>query len=151
MSNSVSRVLYQTIIYLRAALPQFFSPLSGLPSRLFTPSGCSGWGLHGNSVAIIPVRSYRTFPQSPEKRAFILCCTILEIAFTGRQPAPLLFGARTFLTRIMRPQSSELLTYILYHTIGNIYTLYVKNFDLIQLRSAPAFCSGFRSNSQKYI
>ncbi len=39
-------------------------PLVGKPSRPFVPSGCSGWGLHGTSVAIVPVRSYRTFPQS---------------------------------------------------------------------------------------
>ena len=66
-SNSVSRVLYLTVIYLGLMLPKGSSPLSGMSSRLLFPSGCSGWGLHGNSVTIIPVRSYRTFPQSPEK------------------------------------------------------------------------------------
>lgn len=50
-------------------------------------------------VTIPPVGSYPTFPSLLRLRgAVYFCCTFLKVAFTGRYPAPLSCGARTFLT-----------------------------------------------------
>lgn len=44
--------------------------------------------------------SYLTFPPLPdESQAVYLCCTCPEVAFGGRYPLSLPFGARTFLTK----------------------------------------------------
>ena len=86
MSKSVSRVLYWTIIYLwrciAAQLKPFFRTM---PSKLnCAVECCSGWGLHGKSVTIFPVRSYRTFPQSPFKYKRHL----FSVALSLRSPSP---------------------------------------------------------------
>ncbi len=47
------------------------------------------------------VSSYLAFPPLPcESRAVYLCCTFPEVAFGGRYPLSLPYGARTFLTAI---------------------------------------------------
>ena len=43
------------------------------------------------------VSSYLAFPPLPAKPAVSLCCTIPEVAFGGRYPLSLPYGARTFL------------------------------------------------------
>jgi len=56
-----------------------------VPSRLnCTIECCSGWGLHGESVTISPVRSYRTFPQSPLNKKRHL----FSVALSLRSPSP---------------------------------------------------------------
>ena len=39
----------------------------------------------------------RLFTLTADSAAVIFCCTFLEVTFTGRYPAPLPCGARTFL------------------------------------------------------
>ena len=39
----------------------------------------------------------RLFTLTADSAAGIFCCTFLEVTFTGRYPAPLPCGARTFL------------------------------------------------------
>ena len=58
---------------------------------------CTGWGLHGRTVACPPGSSYLAFPPLPNYSAVSLCCTSLGVASTRRYLASLLYGARTFL------------------------------------------------------
>ncbi len=85
MSRSVSRVLYQTIIYLWLRIAAKLKPFFRIaPSKLnYAVVCCSGWGLHGKSVAIFPVRSYRTFPQSP-----YIARHLFSVALSLRSPSP---------------------------------------------------------------
>ena len=53
-------------------------------------------GFTSRLVADLRVSSYLAFPSLP-LRAVFFCCTFLEVASTGRYPALLLCGARTFL------------------------------------------------------
>lgn len=60
---------------------------------------CSRWGLqclvcHHTSGELLPPLFTLTLPNST---AVVFCCTFLKVSLTGRYPAPLLFGARTFL------------------------------------------------------
>ena len=48
------------------------------------------------------------------KEAVIFCCTFLKVSLTGRYPASLLYGARTFLVRY--------LSILLYATVQFTYT-----------------------------
>ena len=99
-SKSISRVLYSIIIYLGPLLPGGSSdlPLGRDEPSLFKARSwsCSGWGLQSRKVASALVSSYLAFPSLPF-RAVYFCCTILGVASTGYYPAPLLYGARTFL------------------------------------------------------
>lgn len=77
--------------------------------QVFGLISCTGRGLHERTVAIAFVGSYPTFPPLQRQAvAVYFCCTFLEVAFTGRYPAPLLSGARTFLVSFL-PQSSDCL------------------------------------------
>ena len=74
MGRAVSRVLYSTIIYLD--LPSLTGS-SGLPSGQVTGSHlscpiwpCSGWGLHGQHVSMLPVSSYLTISTLPQPYCF---------------------------------------------------------------------------------
>ena len=51
-------------------------------------------------VTIPAVSSYLAFSSLP-LRAVIFCCTFLKVSLTGRYPASLLCGARTFLVRCL--------------------------------------------------
>jgi len=49
-------------------------------SRLLCPTwSCSGWGLHGQYVTILPVSSYLTISTLPQLSwsAVCFCCTFL--------------------------------------------------------------------------
>jgi|GEM_PF-1467136 len=100
MSKSISRVLYWIIIYLGQLLPIGSSdlPLGRDEPSLFKARSwsCSRWGLQSRKVASALVSSYLAFPSLPF-RAVYFCCTFLGVASTGDYPAPLLYGARTFL------------------------------------------------------
>ena len=74
MGRAISRVLYSTIIYLD--LPSLTSS-SGPPSGQVTGSHlycpvrpCSGWGLHGQHVSMLPVSSYLTISTLPQPYCF---------------------------------------------------------------------------------
>ena len=88
-------------IYLGSALPRGSSdygerdgqPLNA-PISILLRVGFTGT----RRVSAPPVGSYPAFPSLPHNAAVYFCCTFLKVAFTGRYPAPLSCGARTFLT-----------------------------------------------------
>ena len=90
-------------IYLGSALPRGSSdygerdgqPLNA-PISILLRVGFTGT----RRVSAPPVGSYPAFPSLPHNAAVYFCCTFLKVAFTGRYPAPLSCGARTFLTII---------------------------------------------------
>ena len=99
--ETISRVLYLTVIYLGVPLPARSShPGSGraslcapIPVLLrieFTATDTSE-----PSGALLPHLSTLTAGQGPT--AVSLCCTFPEVAFGGRYPLFLPCGARTFL------------------------------------------------------
>ena len=68
--------------------------------QFYLPRRCSGWGLQGRYVTVSPVSSYLAFSSLPVPErtgGFLFCCTFLKVTFTGNCPAPLSYGARTFL------------------------------------------------------
>ena len=88
-------------------------------------------------VTVPPVGSYPTFPSLPRGRgAVYFCCTFLKVAFTGRYPAPLSCGARTFLTAIFHAaRSLGLLDNILlflpcfFRTAIGVFTVFIPHGD----------------------
>ena len=85
-------------------------------------------------------------------QAFILCCTVLEVAFTGCYPAPLLYGARTFLTHSLTAYARNRLTYSI--IILSYFYSVVKLFyaALSAVNSTPnAFITGVSSDSASSI
>ncbi len=89
MSSTISRVLYQAIIYLGLTLP---SSSSDLPeTQRATVLSLSGLASNGVYTAFFvtkeAVSSYLTFSPLPKIQAVIFCCTGLGVASTGRYPA----------------------------------------------------------------
>ena len=118
----VSRVLFTTAIYLGAMLPLRSSHLSGNSRASLVPIAVllriEFTGLRAFTRQ--PVSSYLAFPPLPPGRqctirracklkkvdivmarpeAVYLCCTFPVVAYGGRYPLSLPYGARTFLTR----------------------------------------------------
>ena len=106
--------VFQTIIYLRLPLLTGFSHMRGNVGQTYLPQCCSGWGLQHDTVSntvgeLLPRLSTLTALSA----AVYLCCTILRVASTGRYPAPLPYGARTFLTHFNQcPQLSGILNFL---------------------------------------
>jgi len=71
------------------------------PARAGTLFGIAPSGAcHAASVARHAVGSYPTVSSLPRHaRRFVFCGAIRQVALPGRYPAPLLWGARTFLAR----------------------------------------------------
>ena len=106
MSKSVSRVLYQTVIYLGDASPHRSShlPKKHRANVFFLMRCCSKWGLHEKDNYLPPSKLLPYYSTLAAKmRRFIFCCTILRVASTGSYPAPLPYDARTFLEYFTRP------------------------------------------------
>jgi len=103
-------------------------------------------------VAMPLVSSYLTFPPLPIRRSHLtsnlrmavyLCCTFLEVAFTGSYPAPLPCGARTFLRYVLSelyPRLSGLLK-IFSFQLRNIWSMY----------SSDLYNNPFLLNSQQVL
>ncbi len=90
MSNTISRVLYQTIIYLGLVLPPGSSGLPGTQrATVLSLSGLASDGVYTASfVTKEAVSSYLAFSPLPvRKQAVIFCCTILGVTSTGCYPA----------------------------------------------------------------
>ena len=94
MSNTVSRVLYLTIIYLGLLLPAGSSNLPG--TRRAAVSSLFGFASDGVYIChscyqlcgeLLPRRFTLTTISPDEKVAVIFCCTGLGVASTGRYPA----------------------------------------------------------------
>ena len=85
------------------------------------------------TVTCPPVGSYPTFPSLLRKSgAVYFCCAFLNVAITGRYPAPLSCGARTFLTKYLTPRSH--LSYsiiILYSTVSQ--ALFIRAADPVRI------------------
>ena len=117
----VSRVLFTTAIYLGAMLPLRSSHLSGNSRASLVPFAVllriEFTGLRAFTRQ--PVSSYLAFPPLPAAgpmhyqaslfahiidivmapaQAVYLCCTFPVVAYGGRYPLSLPYGARTFLT-----------------------------------------------------
>ena len=80
LSRPISRVLYYTIIYL-GCISLYTS--SHLPGRCRADLAssircCSGWGLHLQSVARLPVSSYLAFPPLLISERYISVALSLE-------------------------------------------------------------------------
>ena len=90
MSNTVSRVLYQTAIYLALLSPAGSSSLPGTQrATVLFLSGLAPDGVYtAFPVTREAVSSYLAFSPLPvRKQAVIFCCTILGVTSTGRYPA----------------------------------------------------------------
>ena len=105
MGKSVSRVLSWMVIYLVHILLHVSSHqirrwravltfcLGVAPDGVYTDPVC-----HHTSGELLP----HLFTIASHKRwAVIFCCTFLKVSLTGRYPASLLCGARTFLVRYL--------------------------------------------------
>ena len=99
ISKSVSRVLSWIAIYLEYILLYISSHLGERrrAALTFRLRCCSKWGLHKFYVTIELSELLPHFFTLTFKKAVIFCCTFLKVSFTGRYPALLLCGARTFL------------------------------------------------------
>ena len=112
MSNPISRVLYSAIIYLGISLP---TPSCDLPSGKRRAAAfqalCTvvqlppylvllrmGFTLTRNRYRFAGELLPRLFTLTAYA-AVIFCCTILRVTPTGRYPASLPYGARTFLMK----------------------------------------------------
>jgi len=121
MSNSVSRVLYLTVIYLLPALPQASSPLLGLPSRLFCSLGLLRVGFtrefsYHHPCALLPHIS----TIAPHKRGIYFLLHYPWNRFHRPLAGTLALWSPDFPHAHMRPQPSELLMNVLYHTFFKI-------------------------------
>ena len=135
ISKSVSRVLsFKIVIYLGHILLYASShAIQKVPSKLnLLLRCCSRWGLHCPSMS--PYQRWAlTSPFHPYLTAVIFCCTFLKVALTGRYPASLLCGARTFLVRCLSAllyatiQLTPLLFYYIKHSKSNFYASMVSN------------------------
>lgn len=108
VSKSVSRVLYQTIIYLDPLLPVGSSDTtrkqSGPLFSCFPIRSCFRWGLHSRRITPALVSSYLAFPTLLQSKSNIICfCSgIFLLHFPSGHPdwelpSTLPYEARTFL------------------------------------------------------
>ena len=109
MSESVSRVLLKTTIYLDLGLLQGSSRLLRTTGQVmcsptallrieFTASSC----LHAMGELLPRLSTLTDRPQSG-RSAVYLCCTCPRVTPGGRYPLSLPYGARTFLTHRLSP------------------------------------------------
>ncbi len=101
-TRSVSRILSRVVIYLGPWLPKASSDRTrggGGPPHVPPIRSCSGWGLPGQPVTWLPVRSYRTvspllsanptlYGLNQTGERFNFCGTFLRVTPTGSYPAP---------------------------------------------------------------
>lgn len=98
-SKSVSRVLSWIAIYLEYILLYISSRFSRNRRAVL----CSYISVAPGGVYTVPICHHISGELLPrlftltKLMAFIFCCTFLKVTLTGRYPAPLLYGARTFL------------------------------------------------------
>ena len=143
-SKTVSRVLYLTVIYLDAPLPVRSShPGSGRADRGARGS-CSHTGVAPNRVysdgqfpavgcaLTAPFHPYWQTPASASHLpAVYLCCTFPEVAFGGRYPLSLPYGARTFLMKRPFGQTTRLSVFLaglLYRKEKKLSTFFQEDF-----------------------
>ena len=114
MSKSVSRVLYQTVIYLGDASPHRSShlPKKHRANVFFLMRCCSKWGLHEKDNYLPPSKLLPYYSTLAAKmRRFIFCCTILRVASTGSYPAPCPAEPGLSSCTAFRPGTRDRLTY----------------------------------------
>jgi hypothetical protein len=97
VSKSISRVLYLVIIYLGLLSPTGSSDLPTGKRRAAAFQelcltaissltwSCSGWGLHGQHVTILPVSSYLTISTLPRLKAG---GRYVSVALSLKSPSP---------------------------------------------------------------
>ena len=109
---TVSRVLYLTVIYLRAALPRYSSHPGSGRANLYAPIPVLLRIEFTASDTLEPMGELlpRLSTLTP-KGAVYLCCTFPEVAFGGRYPLSLPCGARTFLMNRLSPCPRDCLAY----------------------------------------
>ena len=121
MSNTISRVLYLTIIYLDLTLLPGSSNLPGTrrAAVLFLFGLASDGVYTAASVTRSAVSSYLAFSPLPDILAVLFCCTGLGVTSTGRYPAscpmkPGLSSPAAF--RHLQPRLSVLLNTVFNYT-----------------------------------
>lgn len=93
MSSTISRVLYQMIIYLGLMLPLDSSDLpkstTGRRNAFYSVLLRMGftWSLAVTNKAVSSYFTFPPLPQSAQDVAVYFCCTFLRVASTGRYPA----------------------------------------------------------------
>ena len=110
-TESVSRVLYLTTIYLGHTSPYGSSHLRTVGQTMRPYRCCSGQGLQRSYVTVkpgelLPRLSTLTFAR--RAKAVYLCCTLPEVAFGCRQQLSSPCGARTFLETFVSLSSDSL-------------------------------------------
>ena len=135
---TVSRVLYLTVIYLRAALPRYsshpgsgranlYAPIPVLLRIEFTasdtlePTGALLPHLSTFSRSTLPFLACTSAlryigreaadPERQSAQVVYFCCTFPQIALGGRYPLSLPCGARTFLTASLSASPRDCLSY----------------------------------------
>ena len=135
-SKTISRVLYLTVIYLDVPLParsshpgssraSLYAPIPVLLRIEFTASRCSH--VMGE---LLPRLSTLT-PCPDGQGAVYLCCTFPEVAFGGRYPLSLPYGARTFLMKRPFGQTTRLSVFLaglLYRKEKKLSTFFQEDF-----------------------
>jgi len=118
VSKPVSRVLCWTVICLGLPLPTGSSHLlgrSGKPrhSKCQSPRGVAPDRVYmtGQSPAGPWALTPRFHPYRDNAAAVSLCCTFPEVAFGGRYPLSLPYGARTFLVHNLSAYTRDCLAY----------------------------------------
>ena len=100
---TVSRVLYLTVIYLRAALPRYSSHPGSGRANLYAPIPVLLRIEFTASDTLEPMGELLPrLSTLTSEEAVYLCCTFPEVAFGGRYPLSLPCGARTFLMNSFR-------------------------------------------------
>ena len=137
MSSTVSRVLYQMIIYLDCTLPHSSFvpkaqnatyPKARRAAVSLSVLSCSEWGLH----SLLRYRKsggllHRHSTLTGKNRRFLFCCTGLRVAPTGRYPAPC--PVEPGLSSPLRARSSVLLCSILAYFYLSVKGGFEKRWD----------------------
>ena len=116
VSTTVSRVLYLTVIYLDGLLPDRSSHLPRTAGRAYCPPTVLLRIEFTASDSLQPMGELlpRLSTLTARSAAVYLCCTFPEVAFGGRYPLSLPYGARTFLIADL----SELLRDCLFYSLN---------------------------------
>ncbi len=112
-SKSVSRVLYLTVIYLGIPLPICSSHLPGTAGQACCPPTVLLRIEFTASHCLQPMGELlpRLSTLTARSAAVYLCCTFPEVAFGGRYPLSLPYGARTFLMTHLSVSPRDCLAY----------------------------------------
>ena len=128
-SKTISRVLFLTVIYLDALLPERSSHLPRTAGQAICPPTVLLRIEFTASDSLQPMGELlpRLSTLTVKNTAVYLCCTFPEVAFGGRYPLSLPYGARTFLMAGLWTLPRDCLFYSLNHSTGESRSCQWKN------------------------